>query len=138
MGDYDERQLGARHRFGFQAFFLNIILTFVNAFIIDMVYVWADNMVAGFTVIMISSAYFGLRTILAGAYFSRKPERNKMWLIVLTVISVFYAAVFALRLLNRHIEIVKDGRATTDLIFVIAVAMLIILCVFFWVKRPKD
>lgn len=72
--NYDEYQMMIRYKYGYYAFFIMMILTLINQFVVAH-HVWASPFVQTLVIIHIVSMYLTTMYIFKNAYISKK-ERN--------------------------------------------------------------
>lgn len=139
--EYDERQLAVRHRLGYQAFMLMMILVAVNAFVLDVVYIWANTTVSSFVILLTVSAYFGARSIAEGAYFTDKIQKTKFLMIFMSIMACFFAVMLIILVIIKHISIIENGMATLDLVFVMSVISMMFIAIssiINWKRRMRE
>ncbi|MCL1806091.1 MAG: hypothetical protein FWG31_00125 [Oscillospiraceae bacterium] len=137
---YDERQKALRHKFGYQSFFLLLVLVFLNAFICDMIYEWADSVIASLAVILISGYYFGYRTVLSGAYTGDAVSERRTDILMSVALVIVIGCVFILLpgLVQGHLFLIEDGKATINLLTLSCPAAIIPFSIAYYIKRNKD
>ncbi|MDR0293341.1 MAG: hypothetical protein LBH95_04225 [Oscillospiraceae bacterium] len=137
---YDERQLSLRHKFGYQAFFLLLGMTALNAYICNVFYVWGDQAVMSLSLILISTYYFGIRTISSGAYTGDKKSEKRA-AVSLPFVCGFHVVflLWMLPLVNRgHIAFIEDGKAALPFISLLSSFIIIPFTIVYYVKRSRD
>lgn len=140
MQNYDERQKFLRYKYGYEAFFLLLALTAINSFICTVIYEWAEQNVSAFAVIFISAFYFGLRTVLSGAYAgNEEAEKRTARILPLTVVIVLLMCAAMLPDIIRGVDpLIVDGKVTSAVYPVIVPPFVIPIVVAFFVKRSRD
>ncbi|MCL2003927.1 MAG: hypothetical protein FWG72_07990 [Oscillospiraceae bacterium] len=137
---YDERQRVLRHKFGYQAFFVSMGLGFFNAWFCEFIYAWGSPMVTQFIVIMLSAYYFGLRTVLSGAYTGDAASERRTAVILPIVcggIVLLFLSVLTF-VVSGHLSLIEDGRATVHLFSVINPVFIVPLTLAYYIKRYRD
>ena len=137
---YDERQKFLRYKIGYQSFWVFLVLTFLNAYVCDMIYQWADPMVASFAVILLSVYFFGFRTVFSGAYTGDAvSERRTAMLMPVALAVVIGGVLFILPgLVHGKFSLIEDGKATVHFISVSAPIALVPFSIAYYTKRTRD
>ncbi|MCL2003926.1 MAG: hypothetical protein FWG72_07985 [Oscillospiraceae bacterium] len=132
----DERQTLMTRKYGYQSFLLLIALVLINAFICEVVYVWAEPMVSALFVVYIALLYFAIRTQLRVGIGKIKSK----WKFALAMVPfaliggvMGYAAATP-----GEAGLIADGKATINLwiLFFLFWAILVVAAVI--IRRRRD
>ena len=138
--NYDERQKALRHKFGYQAFWVMIVLTFLNAYVCDMLYEWADPLVANLAVVILSVYFFGFRTIFSGAYTGDTVSEKRTAVLMPVALGIMIGGQLLTLpgLIYGPLHLFEDGRATIFFLSMMCPALLVPFAIAYYVKRSRD
>ncbi|WP_342506932.1 hypothetical protein [Sporosarcina sp. FSL K6-2383] len=134
---YDEFQVAKRHRYGHHAFFLTIVLIFVNG-LIKMNYIWAEPLIEMLVLMSIPSTYMVVMTILNGAYMSRKDKNTYLYIPMFGFVSLFSLFVIGQAIWSDVFAPIKDGRLDNSASILFIAANSISMTIAMIVRRRKD
>ena len=138
---YDERQKALRRKFGYQAFWIMAILGFLNAYICEIIYPWADPLVANFTVFFLSVFYFGFRTIFSGAYTGNKFSERRTAILIPLVCGynvIVHLSLIIPHLVQGKVHLIEDGKATIFFITVFITIIFIPFTAAYYIRRSRE
>ena len=137
---YDERQKALRQKFGYQAFWVLIVLGFLNAYICDMIYEWADPLVANLAVAILSIYFFGFRTIFSGAYTGDAVSEKRTAILMPVALGIAIGGQLLVLpgLIHGPLSLIEGGKATVFLISLLCPVLLVPFSIAYYIKRTRD
>ena len=134
---YDEFQVAKRQRLGYQAFFLTIVLIFVNG-LIKMNYIWAEPLMEMLVLMYIPMLYMTVMSIWQGAYISKKEKNPNVYIPMLGVAVLFNWFVIGYSLWDGVFVLVKDGKLanSSSILFTATFFTLVIIAMI--MRRAAD
>ena len=110
---YDEFQIAKRHRIGFQAFFLTIVIIFLNG-IIKTNYIWADPMMEMLVLLYIPMMYMTVMSIWKGAYTSKKVKNPNVYIPAFALVVLFNLFVIGQSIWSGVFVLIEDGKLSNS------------------------
>jgi hypothetical protein len=137
---YDERQKALRHKFGYQAFWVLLILTFLNAYICEFIYVWGSPLAISTVIAYFSVFYFGLRTVFAGAYTGDEVSERRTAIMMPIVCGAVFVVflIFLPAIIGGHVKLIEDGKVTIHIVHMISPVSISILAMTYYTERRRD
>ncbi|WP_342514147.1 hypothetical protein MKY34_05150 [Sporosarcina sp. FSL K6-1522] len=134
---YDEFQVAKRHRLGYQAFFLTIVLIFVNGFI-KMNYIWAEPLMETLVLLYIPMLYMTVMAIWQGAYISKKEKNPNVYIPMLGVAVLFNWFVIGYSLWDGVFVLVVDGKLVNSASILFTATFFTLIVVTMIIRRAAD
>jgi apolipoprotein N-acyltransferase len=132
----DERQKLMQRKFGSQAFFLLAGLILINAFICELVYVWANPLASAMFMIYTAIFYYAIRTLFADAL---KGKIVSKWKLALFMVP-FFVLGFTIGFIGsgEGQGLIEDGKLTMGAWNIFFFALLIAFGIAYLIKRSRD
>ncbi|WNY24104.1 hypothetical protein MmiHf6_14330 [Methanimicrococcus hongohii] len=111
---YDEKQLLDRYRISFETMWLTFLLIFVSGMVKIFYGPWAADNTEMMVLVSLPIAYFMVRSVLKGAYFSVQQKSYAGTLIFLAAIGLLNIGISAVSLMNNG-SIIENGMLSENL-----------------------
>jgi hypothetical protein len=134
----DERQKSMQRKYGNQSFFLMLLLTILNAFICERVYVWAEPLVSAMFVMYISLFYYAIRTLFADALQGKIVSKWKYALFMIPFFGLGFAIGIGFAGSGDDPALISDGKATMNAFTLFFTVLAICFAIAYIVKRSRD
>ena len=134
---YDEFQLEKRHRLGYRAFFLTLVLILVNGFI-KMNYIWAEPLMEMLVLMYIPVTYLTVIAILKGAYISKKEKNPNVYIPMLGVVVLFNWFVIGYIVWSGMFVLIEDGKLATSSSLLFTTIFFTLVTMAMIIRRAAD
>jgi hypothetical protein len=134
---YDEFQIAKRHRLGYQAFALTMVLIIVNG-IVKMNYLWANPLMEMMVLLYIPMTYLTVRLIVSGAYIRKKVKNPNVYIPMFGMVSLFSLFVIVQSIWSDVFAPIRDGKLdnSAGILFIAAYTILITIAMI--MRRAAD
>lgn len=133
-----QEELNKRHKFGFHAFIILLILETVNMLIKSLYGTWAEPYAEYSLMLCIPALYFISQCIFNNAVDRRyyaPISKIGLWSITLLILFFDIGELLSITVFSDHLQLISNGIVTDEVLNIIWAIYSTYLCVIFWIKR---
>ena len=134
---FDEFQVAKRHRYGYYAFILMMVLIVMNG-VVKMNYVWADPLMETLVLMYIPVTYLTVMLILKGAYASRNDKNTNLYIPLFRIVALFSLFVLGQSIWSGVFAPIRDGKLDNSAAILFIAAYSTFMTIAMIVRRRRD